>query len=152
MNCSKIQEIVYEEDSTSLFNQIQVWLHTLYCQDCAQKAERFEITKIIMKEDFFPSSPTLEDSIMARIAKEEQTEAHYAIPGGISTRGWVIAGVIVMISLITVFFGLDFQNLANEYGTSFILPLGISIGIVLTSYCALFIGSHLKELSERFGL
>jgi hypothetical protein len=35
---------------------------------------------------------------------------------------------------------------------SYLLPVGITIGIVLTSYGALFIGSHLKELSERFGL
>jgi hypothetical protein len=30
--------------------------------------------------------------------------------------------------------------------------VGITIGIVLTCYGALFIGSHLKELMERFGL
>ena len=35
---------------------------------------------------------------------------------------------------------------------SFLLPVGITIGVVLTTYGALFIGSHLKELSERFGL
>jgi hypothetical protein len=35
---------------------------------------------------------------------------------------------------------------------SFLLPVGITFGIVLTSYGALFIGSHLEEFSERFGL
>jgi len=30
--------------------------------------------------------------------------------------------------------------------------MGITIGIILTTYGALFIGSHLKQLSERFGL
>jgi hypothetical protein len=35
---------------------------------------------------------------------------------------------------------------------SFLLPVGITVGIVLTSYGALFIGGHLKELSERFRL
>jgi hypothetical protein len=32
------------------------------------------------------------------------------------------------------------------------IPIGITIGIMLTGYGALFIGSHLKEFSERFGL
>lgn len=157
MNCYKILDMVYEsgESSQSVLNQIQIWLHTLICPDCAQEIERYEVSKAVMREDFFPLSPGLEDSIMARIASEEfqiETEDSYSVPGGISTRGWVIAGLIILISLATAFFNIDFQNLANETGVSFLLPVGITIGIILTTYGALFIGSHLKELTERFGL
>ena len=166
MNCSKILDMVYEysdndlhteglrtSGSMPLLNQIQIWLHTLVCPDCAQKIECFEVSKNILREDFFPPSPDLEDSIMALItAEEERSEEIHAIPGGLSTRGWVIAGLVMLVSLVTVFFGFDFQKLALETGMSFLLPVGITIGIVLTSYGALFIGSHLKELSERFGL
>ena len=168
MNCLKILDMVYENlgsDSQTenslilgqipLLNQVRIWLHTLVCPSCAQEIERFEASKDIMREDFFPSSPGLEDSIMALVAAEEElpeVEEIYSAPGGLSTRGWVIAGLIILVSLATVFFGLDFQKLANETGMSFLLPVGITIGIVLTSYGAFFIGSHLKELSERFGL
>jgi len=163
MSCSKIKDLVYEssensmESSLSLFNQIQVWLHTIICPACAQEIERFEVSKAILREDFFPPSPDFEDSIMAKISieiEEDQTEMEecYSVPGGLSTRGWVIAGLAIFVSLATVFFGLDFQKLADETGTSFLLPVGITIGIVLTTYGALFIGSHLKELTERFGL
>jgi hypothetical protein len=85
-------------------------------------------------------------------AAEEDLPQTEDIPGGLSTRGWVIAGFIILVSMATAFFGLDFQKLAQETGTSFLLPIGITIGIVLTTYGALFIGSHLQELSERFGL
>jgi len=119
--------------------------------DWIEKMERYQTAKTIMKEDFFPSSPDLENSIMAKIDAERKDEA-YAVVGGLSTHGWVIAGVVILISLVTVFFGLDFQQLALESGMSFVLPVGITIGIVLTTYGALFIGSHLKELSKRFGL
>ena len=163
MNCSKILDMVYEysggdprtDSSVSLLNQARIWLHTLVCPDCAREIECFEAGRAILRDDFFPPSPGLEDSIMAMIAaEEEQPEAEeiYAAPGGLSTRGWVIAGLIILVSLATAFFGLDFQKLANETGMSFLLPVGITIGIVLTTYGALFIGSHLKELSERFGL
>ena len=90
--------------------------------------------------------------MVAAEEEQQETEEIYAVPGGLSTRGWVIAGLIILVSLVTAFFGLDFQKLALETGMSFLLPVGITIGIVLTSYGALFIGSHLKELSERFGL
>jgi len=119
--------------------------------DWIEKMERYQSAKTIMKEDFFPPSPELENSIMAKIEAEQEDES-YAVAGGLSTHGWVIAGVAILISLVTVFFGLDFKHLALESGMSFVLPMGITIGIVLTTYGALFIGSHLKELSERFGL
>ena len=90
---------------------------------------------------------------MAKVAAEEiEAEETYAVPGGISTRAWVISGFIIFISLATAFFSFDFQNIASETGISFLLPVGIIVGIILTTYGALFIGSHLKELSERFGL
>jgi hypothetical protein len=163
MNCSKILDLVYEysggdsdrEDSMPLFYQIQVWLHTMICPACAQEIERYEVTRDILREDLFPPSPELEDAIMAKIATEDiqtETEESYAAAGGLSFRGWAIAGLIILVSLATAFFGLDFQKVADESGISFLLPAGITIGIVLTTYGAFFIGSHLKELSERFGL
>ena len=163
MDCSKVKDLVYEYSgndqggigSMPLLDQIQISLHTFFCQKCAEDIALFENTRNILSEDFFISSPNLEDAIMMKITAEEEpsgAQETYAAPGGISTRGWVIAGLIIMISLVTAFFGFDFKNLTNEFGMSFILPVGITIGIVLTTYGALFIGSHLKELSERFGL
>jgi hypothetical protein len=150
-------DMVYEEDSMPFVNQIQVWVHSLFCPRCAQKIELYENSRIILREDFLPELSdgvriSLEDSIMAKVTAEEEAEEAYASPGGLSTRGWVIAGLVILISLATAFFGLDFKRLATESGMSFLLPVGITIGIVLTTYGAFFIGSHLKELSERFGL
>ena len=170
MSCTKILDKVYEyageeprsESSMPLLVQLQVGLHLLICPDCAQAVERFEVTRDILHYDFLPPSPGLEDLVMARIAAEEgaslaafgeeETESSALLPGGLSTRGWVIAGLVMLLSLATAFFGLDFNKVALDAGMSFLLPVGITIGIVLTSYGALFIGSHLKELSERFGL
>jgi len=160
MNCSKIMDLFYESQeggesiggTMPFLNQIQVWAHSLFCPVCAEKIEHYEAAKIIMKEDFFPSTPpSLEETIMARIDAEQADEAHDTI-GGFSTQSWVIAGFVILISLATAFFGIAFQSLALESGMSFMLPIGITIGIVLTTYGAFFIGSHLKELSERFGL
>jgi len=171
MKCSEILDCVYEYsgndfepgESMPLLSQIQVWLHVFFCQDCAEKIERLERTMDIMKGEFFPvlqkpsgfnSWADMEDSIMAKVAAEEETEADfsYANPGNLSVRGWVIAGVLIFISFVTAFFGFDFQNVARESGNSFLVPVGITIGIVVTTYGALFIGGNLKELSKRFGL
>ena len=151
MSCSKIMEMVYEDDNmpeaslrVPLLDQLQVSLHTFFCPVCAEKIEKYQKARALLRKDYFPPAPKyLENSIMTKIVYEEETENTYTIPGGLSTRGWVIAGLIIMLSLITAFFGFDFKNLTDEFGMSFILPVGITIGIVLTTYGALFIGSHL---------
>jgi len=155
MNCERVLEKVYEMDDTmSLFTRIRIGLHIITCPDCAQEVERFEVCKDILRNDFFPTA-SLEDTVMAMVAAEEAAAPaaeEMEIPGGFSTRGWVIAGLVMFVSLATAFFGLDFNHVAVAAGISFLIPVGITIGIVLTCYGALFIGSHLKELTERFGL
>jgi hypothetical protein len=146
---------VYEHEKMPLLMRIQIGMHILVCPDCARKIERYEVCRDILRSEFLPSDPGLENSVMAMIAAKEgevQETEEAAVPGGFSTRGWVIAGLVMLVSLATAFFGLDFNKVALANGMSFLVPVGITIGIVLTSYGALFIGSHLKELSERFGL
>ena len=159
MKCDKVMDAIYEYsgEPMPLLTHLQVELHLFFCPDCAREYERLELSREILKTDFFPFSPDVEDSIMNVLAREdevleEQDAEVFVVPGGLSTRGWVIAGLIILVSLASAFFGLDFINVAHSAGMSFLLPMGITIGIVLTSYGALFIGSHLKELSERFGL
>jgi hypothetical protein len=158
MSCAKILDKVYDQaggEPMPLLTQIQVGLHLLVCPACAQEVERFEVARDMLRGDFLPSAPSFEDSVMAMItAGGEAAEAAEMTetPGGLSTRGWVVAGLIILVSLATAFFGLDFNKVALAAGMSFMIPVGITIGIVLTGYGALFIGSHLKELSERFGL
>ena len=161
MNCASVLDKVYEysggesSDSMPLLIQIQVGLHLFFCPNCAQEVERFEVCKDILRGDFMPPSPALEDTIMAMMAVQngEVWEVQEAeVPGGFSTRSWVVAGLVMLVSLVTAFFNLDFNQIALAAGISYMIPIGITIGIVLTSYGALFIGSHLKELTERFGL
>jgi hypothetical protein len=152
-------DLVYEQEDMSLFTRIRVGMHLLVCPDCAQEVERFEVCRDILQNDFLYPAPDLEDAVMSMISAEEAvntaeiTEAMNAeVPGGFSIRGWIIAGIVMLISLATVFFGLEFNKVALIAGMAFTIPIGITIGIALTSYGALFIGSHLKTLSERFGL
>jgi len=155
MSCEKILEKVYEMDSIPLLTRIQIGLHLIVCPDCAQEVERFEVCRDMLHNDFFPPTPVMEDAIMAMTAAEEDNAAEQEsveISGGFSTRGWIIAGLVMLISLATAFFGLDFNKVAVASGMSFLIPVGITIGMALTCYGALFIGSHLKEFTERFGL
>ncbi|MDR1898668.1 MAG: peptidoglycan-binding protein [Treponema sp.] len=162
----------YAGEPMPLLLHIRVALHLFFCPDCAQELERFEVARDILRTGFFPPSPDFEETVMDRLRNEAPHYIHGGISGaegmiysgedagapagipetGVSFRGWVITGLIALFSLSASFFNFNFSRLAASEGVSFLLPVGITIGITLTCYGALFIGSHVKELSERFGL
>ena len=164
MTCKKAMNLIYHYygEPAPLFAHLQIVLHLFFCSSCTEKYERLKASQEILHNDFFPAAPNLENSIMNMIAAEEnfapEAQGEYpgfdtpTAPGELSLRGWVIAGLIILVSLTSAFFGLEFNQIALSEGTSFLLPFGITIGIVLTSYGALFICCHLKELSKRFRL
>jgi hypothetical protein len=142
------------DNSLSFFSRLEIALYIIFCPNCARKYLRLEATREILRSDFFPPVPELEDSIMELISTEnveilqEERNSVYEV----SLRGWVITGFVVLISLATSFFGINFVRVISDSGSSFLLPIGITIGVIVTVYGALFIGSHLDELSDRFGL
>jgi hypothetical protein len=142
------------EEPLSLPARLKIGIHLFICPRCARELKNLEDAREILKTGFFLPPPNLEESIMSRIYREypETEEKRYEIPAGVSFRGWVITGLVVLFSLGTSFFGMDFEKVAASQGSSFLIPVGLTIGVVLTGYGALFIGSHLKELSERFRL
>jgi hypothetical protein len=142
-----------------LLARLEIMLHRLYCFRCDEKFRQLESAREFMRTGFFPSTPDFEDSVMRLIRKEsvldeapESAMGGFSIIQGLSLRGWVITGFVVLLSLGSAFFGMGFTKVAADEGSSFLVPIGLTMGMVVTGYGALFIASHLKELSERFGL
>ena len=155
MDCHSVMDYMYEsekDDPLPLFTQIRMDLHFLLCPPCAAKLRNLRHLKEVMETDFLPASPEIEDLVMRRLYEEVSTDEAIDAPAGFSFRGWVIIGFFVLLSLSSSFFGMNFAGIAAAEGLSFLLPVGLTIGMVLTCYGALFIGSHLKELSGRFRL
>jgi len=160
MSCEKITDLICEQENAPfweapLLDRLRVAWHLFACPACAEKAARYELCRKAMREGFLPPAPELESAVMAAIAEEEGAlgaKDEEAAPAGFPLRGWVAAGLVLLVSLSTVFFGMEFNNIALAAGMSFMLPIGITVGVALTVYGAIFIASHLKRLSERFDL
>jgi hypothetical protein len=156
MNCDSVMDTVYEAEKDSLLpllSQMRIGFHLWFCPRCDEQIKALRHTEEIMKIDFLPPAPGIEDILMTRLQYEESVaEPVVAAPAGFSFRGWVVIGFFVLLSLTSAFFGMNFVHIATVEGSSFLLPVGLTIGVVLTCYGALFIGSHLKELAARFGL
>jgi len=158
LDCEEVKDSFYEPDeNASIFTQLMIGIHLLYCPDCAMELKKLQRAEEMMKTEFFPNAPDFSEAVMERIEKEADLDsitdvpaAEVLMPAGFSFRGWVITGFFLFLSLITVFFGANFIEIAELEGQSFLLPIGLTIGMVLSGYGALFIGSHLKELTLWF--
>jgi hypothetical protein len=139
------------DNSFSLLDRLEIALYIVFSSRYTARYIRLEAARDILRSDFFPPVPEagIEDSIMDLISAESVGELPEAQnPYEVSFKGWVITGLIVLISLATSLFGTDFVRTIPDFALAFLLP----IGVVITVYGALFIGSHLKELSDRFGI
>jgi hypothetical protein len=156
MTCDEVMDKVYEtfgEQDVPLLLRIRLMAHLCWCGHCAEEYRKLRtLTQTLSQEDFFPAAPLNRiDDIMEEIERLEENEINeepVAVP--VSFRGWVITGFVMLISLSSLVFGMDFMSVASTQGRSFLLPVSITIGCVVTGYGAVFIGSHLKELSDRF--
>jgi hypothetical protein len=137
-------ELIYDEwgaEPQPLFTRLELWFHLFCCPACAAEAAKLESARSIMRESFPPPAAEIEDRIMRSIDTEEPDEAYPEV-AGVSFRSWVITGFIVLLSLSSSFF---LEGVPP-------LPIGITVGAIVTAYGAIFIGSHLKELMIRFNL
>jgi hypothetical protein len=140
--------------SVPFLTRLEIALYIVFSSRYAASYLRLEAVREILRSDFLPPVPELEDFIMERINADtvemlcEERNPAYTV----SFRGWVITGFIILISLAMSLFGMDFMRAIPGTASSFLLPVGITIGVIVTVYGAIFIGSHLKELSGRFGI
>ena len=155
-DCNEAMDIFYDdENDIPFYRKLPAKIHLYFCQHCAEEMKQLLICRDLLRSGFIPPSPSFEDRIMEQLpvcTAQNESEAPHDVPGGLSFRTWVIIGFFIFVSLTLSFFGTEFFELASKYGSSLLIPLGITTGIMLTGYGAFFIGSHLKELSDHFKL
>lgn len=131
-------------------------LHLLRCRKCSAEVQRLNRALELMRADFLPKANDSIDPIMAAVRMEVAAQAARAVDEDaatpVSTRNWAVGGLFIFASLAVFPLGQASGWLVRLFGSDLTFPIALTLGVVLTAYCALFIGSHLDELSERFGL
>lgn len=147
MKCTIVQTYLYEDDDITLITKLRAALHTAFCPVCAAEKRKLKTARLIMRNYCMPPAPDISASVMRALGITPEESADVET---VSLRGWVIAGVFIVLSLTSAFFGVDFRAMAAVNGLSLLLPIGITMGCVITVYGAFFIGSHLDELDKKF--
>jgi anti-sigma factor RsiW len=121
--------------------------HLASCDACRAEAELLQKTIRSFSEDIQTLSPAaegaLEDRVMAivRLLPPPQREFF-------TVRDWIIAGFVILLSMTLMPFGQDFERLLSIFGTSFALPLALVLGLGITLYGILFVGTHIDETMD----
>jgi hypothetical protein len=125
--------------------------HLLFCPSCAAQARKLEIADSLMRTGFMPPSPDLGAQVMSMLGIEQNSSLEDSAES-IPMRGWVLVGFFLLLSLTSAYFGGDFLKIAALDEISFLVPIGITIGVALIAYSALFVGTHLALLRKKFGI
>lgn len=120
-------------------------LHLATCPSCrARVAERASALAAIRASAAEPVDldleAAIEDRVMAavRLMPAPRRELH--------AREWVVSGLVIFASIALVPFDANYGILRDLFGEGFTMPLCLVLGLVLTIYGAVFIGTHMSEL------
>ena len=64
----------------------------------------------------------------------------------LSVRDWIIAGCAVLLSMALIPVGGNFGLFIAVAGVSYALPLALVLGVGITLYSALFVGTHVDTV------
>ncbi|GAB1433669.1 hypothetical protein MASR2M29_22950 [Spirochaetota bacterium] len=67
----------------------------------------------------------------------------------VSMRNWVLAGLLIMGSVVLVPFMSDFRVLKETFGPAFTIPVSMAFGLIITIYSGIFVISHIDEFGRR---
>lgn len=142
MRCEKVREAVLNADRDEL--PLRIRIHILFCRACRE--DLIQITDRIndaRKTVPFRAPEGLTDQIMRTITLLEVEYDHRVSQGK-----WIAAGLVLFSSIMLLSFSDSFSWLSAHFGGSFDIPLAVVLGISISVYAAILIGSHLEYLGK----
>jgi hypothetical protein len=156
MNCDKVLDFLYDTEYSgyrfSFIARLLVFFHISHCPKCAAHRRALQSASDCLKEDFFPPASGIAEKVMALLGDDDAFTLRHQGYAAMSFRSWLIAGLAVLVSLSSASLGVGYLTPANMRTVYFTLAVGITVGAVITAFVAIFIGSHIAELSRWLGL
>ena len=146
MNCERTDRLISGKAGDGSL-PLGARFHLLRCPSCAAAAAKMDAALRSLREDALPSAPDFSDPIMRAIRLLPRPEVD-----PVSFRDWAIGGAVIFAALGIAPLNASFKWVKTAFGSDFMLPLNIVMGLLIAGYCALFIGTHLKQLTEKANL
>ncbi len=142
MKCERLMRRYLELDNDAPL-PLYLRLHTVFCARCRAEIRAMERALAGMRRFAPPSVEDLSEEIMSRVMRSVSEDGRI-----VPLYNWVAGGVLMLAGVILVRYGDSFIWLRERFGTDLELPLAIVLGVVLSIYAAVFIGTHIEELGR----
>lgn len=125
--------------------------HLSGCKGCRLEEAKLRLAMMALRSpDCLRTDDELTDRIMTAVQAEpsphEVTEPHGPMP----LRNWLLAGVLIFGGILGLHYSESFEWLRLAFGEAIDLAMGLILGVFLTTYLCLLVGSNLKRVQRLF--
>lgn len=142
MKCETFEELYDRAEEGALLSPALA-LHLARCPRCSARVElrrrALELYRIPGPE---PDLASRVLAVLPFLPRPHRT---------VSLRNWVLSGLALSASVVLVPAQRVFSLVIEEYGNRWMLPFVLVFGLSLSVFGALFIGTHMDELSGLVG-
>lgn len=143
--CEQTMDGFLEMDKNSRI-PLNITLHLLACKKCRSQVRALTLAERASIAPLHIETPISDKSIVALMRKIDPS---YKVAGDklkpITLRRWIISGIIMILAM-SIFTSFNFADNGSLLSVYFYL---IFAGVI-TSYCALFIGSNMDFFIKKF--
>ena len=143
MKCEKIINTYLNQDD-SRYSAFQVRLHILFCRKCRTEIKAMQ--NIFVKAR--TNSPFIMPEDMADPVMRILFNSETFYEKNISSAKWFFPGAVIFSSIFLVSYSDSFIWLKLQFGGVLEVPVYIVLGLIITFYSALYMGTHTDELKK----
>ncbi|MBL8967366.1 MAG: hypothetical protein JNG85_10165 [Spirochaetaceae bacterium] len=118
--------------------------HLAACASCEAKVRRREAALAAYRAGSSDADAAkgnlLDERIMAAVRLTPRPRR------AVLVRDWILSGFVIAASMVIIPLGSEFDRAKETFGFRLALPLSLVLGLALTAYMAVFIGSHMDSL------
>jgi hypothetical protein len=142
MKCETFMNRFLEKDETGVLTP-RMRIHLYRCARCSAEVDAFASAMADMRT-FEPF--VLDGLESARIIDSVMRQPEYR--RSISLFNWVAAGALMFVGMFLAPFSDQFASLRDHFGGDLEVPFSLVMGIMVTIYAAIFIGTHIDDFSR----
>jgi hypothetical protein len=147
MKCDRAIEEYLKLDNSSCM-PLMLRFHIMLCRKCRYEIKKLDMTFLLLRKD----SPYYSPNNIALSVMNILRSGKVATCKTVSGLKWVSSGAIIFSSIVLINFSESFIWLKKEFGSHYIIPLSIVMGLVLTAYSAILIACNYEYIKKYIEL
>ncbi len=143
MKCEKVITKYLESDDKYRI-PLLVKIHTYFCPGCSNEISKLMAAMDLLENDsIWKTERNITGYVMDRISLQSVYSEKR-----VSGIKWILIGAVIISSILLINFSDSFIWLKEQYGSNFVIPLSIVLGLAITAYMMILTLSNYDYLEK----